>query len=400
MRQYIEPFVASQIATCQTADEVTTYYDASDEILAEAYFHDGVFYSAVFYGKSEHQTPITKEQAEKIAKYVQTVFQQEQLIIDSIEQINDEFIVQLKMIEPVYEVPIRGTGMNMTISETGFVEEVSLNDNDVTITYPDNLISKEEARAILRQQPILTLGIEPELGWQYVYKQNYDLYGIAPDGSVRLWSEDELMQDASFKPLMEVEDISDLETFLKGGRQAIVESTHNEDEQQWFIESDEQLQLKEDVFIRACKVVKHLVGNQCDNYFIEQCPTLRRLFLEEDEIFERFRFVYIYNDISFDFNAITVNVNTKTNQIQSITFPHIPFEMFSSLPLPKLSLQEANHIAQQLIDVELTLESDIHDHKKQSFVYLKTYPTSPTGGHIQYVDCFTGEIHWIDNRWS
>jgi hypothetical protein len=37
------------------------------------------FYSAVFHGTSENQTPITKEQAEKIAKDVQKVFQQEQL---------------------------------------------------------------------------------------------------------------------------------------------------------------------------------------------------------------------------------------------------------------------------------------------------------------------------------
>lgn len=321
MRQYIEPFVVQQITTCQTEDEITSYYDESGEILAEAYFHDGDFYSAVFYGTGERQTLITKQQAEEIVKHVQVVFQQEQLIIDSIVQIDNEFIVELKMIEPVYNMPVRGTGMNITISATGSVGEVTLNDNDFTITYPEKLVSKEEARAILQQQPVLTLGIAPELGWQYVYKQNFDLYGIAPDGTVRLWSKDELMQDASFEPLPKVEDISDLEDFLKGGLKAIVESTHNDDEERWFIESDEQLQLKEDVFERACKVGKH-------------------------------------------------------------------------------SLQEANHIAQQLIDVELTLERDIHDRKKLSFVYSMDYPTSPTGGHIQYVDGFTGEIHWVNTGWT
>ena len=126
MRQYIEPFVARQIATRQTEDEITSYYDEVGKLLAEAYFHDGEFYSAVFYGTGEQQTPVTKEQAEKIAQHVQTVFQQEQLVIDSIEQINNEFFVMLKMLEPVYDMPIRGTGMNITISATGFVEEVTL----------------------------------------------------------------------------------------------------------------------------------------------------------------------------------------------------------------------------------------------------------------------------------
>lgn len=330
---------------------------------------------------------------------MQTVFQQEQLILDSFQQLNDEFIVEFKMVEPIYNVPVRGTGMNVTISATGFVEEVTLNDNDVTIDYPEKLISKEEARAILQQQPILKLGIAPELGWQYVYKQNYNLYGIAPDGTVRLWSEDETMQDASFEPLPEVEAIEDLEAFMKGQRNAKIEATHTEDEKRWAIESDEQMQLEEDVFIRACKVVKHLVGEAYGNYYVEQYPTLRKLLAIEDDVFVTFRFVYIYNDISFDFQAISIAVHSETNQIESVTYTLIPFETFPSLPYPTLTEEEANKIAQQLIDVELFLENDLYDSKKRSFVYLMDYPSSPTGGHIQYVDGFTGEIHWVETGW-
>ena len=398
MRQYIEPFIVAPIATQHIEDEITSYYDQEGNLLAEAYFNEGEFYSAVFYGTNE-QPPITKEQAEKIAKQVQTVFQQEQLILDSFQQLNDEFIVEFKMVEPIYNVPVRGTGMNVTISATGFVEEVTLNDNDVTIDYPEKLISKEEARAILQQQPILKLGIAPELGWQYVYKQNYDLYGIAPDGTVRLWSEDETMQDASFEPLPEVEAIEDLEAFMKGQRNAKIEATHTEDEKRWAIESDEQMQLEEDVFIRACKVVKHLVGEAYGNYYVEQYPTLRKLLAIEDDVFVTFRFVYIYNDISFDFQAISIAVHSETNQIESVTYTLIPFETFPSLPYPTLTEEEANKIAQQLIDVELFLENDLYDSKKRSFVYLMDYPSSPTGGHIQYVDGFTGEIHWVETGW-
>lgn len=69
-----------------------------------------------------------------------------------------------------------------------------------------------------------------------------------------------------------------------------------------------------------------------------------------------------------------------------------------TLKKPTISLEQANDIAAQLIDVELFLESDLVDSKKRSFVYTIDYPTSPTGAHIQFVDAFTGEIHWIDNR--
>ena len=68
------------------------------------------------------------------------------------------------------------------------------------------------------------------------------------------------------------------------------------------------------------------------------------------------------------------------------------------LPKPTVTLEEANAIAAKLIDVELILESSIINSNQRSFVYTMDYPTSPTGAHIQFVDAFTGEIHWIDNR--
>lgn len=399
MRAYIEPFVTRPIVTSQTEHDVTSYYDKAGDLVAVAYFHEGEFYTAEFHGTSVEQTPITNEEVERIVKQVQKVFQQEKLVIDSIVQMDDEFIVSLKMLEPLYKIPIQGSGMNVTISATGFVEEVTLNDDDFTITYPEKLISKEEARAILQQQPLLKLGIASELGWQYAYTQNYDINGIAPDGKVRLWTEDETMQDASFEKLPEVDDIKELEAFLKGGRKAAIEVVQIEDEQRWDIESDEQMHLEENCFLRACKVVKNLVGAQYNNYFVEQYPTLKKLLALEDGTHTTFRFVYIINDISFEFHALSISVNTETNQIQSVTYPTIPFETFQALPLPTITLEEANKTAQQLVDVELTLECDIQDRKKLSFVYLMDYPTSPTGGHIQFVDGFTGEIHWIETGW-
>lgn len=232
-----------------------------------------------------------------------------------------------------------------------------------------------------------------------LFKENHDLFGINPDGKVRLWSEHEIMQDASFEPLPNVEEITDLEGFLKGKRLATVKVTNEEDEKRWVIDSDDYVQLEEDVFIRACKVVKHLVGDAYKNYIVEQYPTLKELLAFKEGAYLDFRFVYIYNDISFDFQAISISVNTDTNQIHAVTYPFIPYETFPTLPQPTLTLQQANEIAQQLIDVELTVEGNLQDSQSYSIVYFMDYPTSPTGGHIQYVDAFTGEIHWIETGW-
>ena len=143
-------------------------------------------------------------------------------------------------------------------------------------------------------------------------------------------------------------------------------------------------------------MVKSLVGKQYHNYYVEQYPSLSELLALNDGTHVTYRFVYIYNDISFDFQAIAVEVNTQTNQILSVSYEPIPFDQLSTLPLPTMTLAEANAMAHQLVDVELTLECDLTDQKKLSFVYLIDYPTSPTQGHIQFIDGFTREIYWVE----
>lgn len=293
---------------------------------------------------------------------------------------------------------MQGVGLFVTVTDTGFVASVTLHELDLEICYPETMISKEEARALIQQQPILQLGIAREMGWQYTYKPNYDLFGVDPDGKVRLWSEDEAMKDASFEPLPEVEAITDFDAFLKGGRDGIIEYSQSVEEKCWSVEAEDRVSLQDKVFIRACQVVKYLVGEAYEHYYFEQMPTLRKLLQMDKQASVAFRFVYIYEDISFDFEALTIFVHTGTNQISSVQYRLIPFETFPTLKQPTISLQQANNIAGQLIDVELLLENDLVNERKRSFVYTIDYPTSPTGAHIQFVDAYTGEIHWIDNR--
>jgi len=316
MRKWIEPFVVADIETERTEDEMMYFYDAQGQLLAEMYHDDGQFCWGTFYGEGK-QASITKEQAVEIAEHVKQVFGQEQLQLHTVERDEEGYLVEFRRIEPVYGVLVQGVGLFVTITETGFVANVTVHELDVEICYPKQMITKEEARAILQQQPILQLGIARELGWQYSYKPNYDLFGVNPDGKVRLWSESEEMQDASFEQLPQVEPIADFDAFLKGGRDAEVELFESDEEKRWVLETDEIVHVQDKAFTRACQVVKHLVGDAYEHYYIEQYPTLRKLLHMDEHTLVTFRFVYIFEGITFDFDAIAISVNTETNQIAS-----------------------------------------------------------------------------------
>lgn len=397
MRKMIEPFITAPIATERAEEDMLYYYDAQGQLLAEVYHQDGQFCSGTFYGEGE-LVDITKEQAVEIAEVAKKMFGQDHLQLQSVERDEEGYLAEFRRIEPLYGVLVQGVGLFVSVTETGFVANMTLHELNIEICYPEQMISKEEASAILQQQPILQLGIAREKSWQYTYKQNYDLFGVNPDGKVRLWSEDEAMQDASFEPLPVVAPIEDLDAFIKGGREGELELFELDEEKRWAFETDSIVYLQEKAFTRACQVVQHLVGNAYENYHFEQHESLRKLLHMDEQAFVTFRFVYIYEGISFDFEAIAISVDTETNQIASIRYPLIPFEQLKTLQKPIVTLEEANAIAAELIDVELFLESKFIDSKQRSFVYTIDYPTSPTGAHIQFVDAFTGEIHWIDNR--
>lgn len=397
MKQYVQPFIERPIASEREEEDMLYYYDAKGLLLASLFHEEGQFCSACFYGEGTLEQ-ITEQQVIDIAEAVKRVFAQDELQLHKVDLEEDGYLVEFRRIEPVYNLLVQGVGLFVTVTKTGFVASIALNELDIEINYPEVMISKEEARTILQQQPILQLGIAREMDWRYTYKPNYDLFGVDPDGKVRLWSDDEAMQDACFKPLPQVEPIDDLIVFIKGGRDGELEHFESADEKCWAFETEDEMRTDVDAFTRACQVVQHLVGEYYELYHFEKYEMLRKLLHMDEHTFETYRFVPIYDGIPFDFEAIAISVDTETNQIASVRYSIIPFNQFAALPKPTITLEEANVIAAELIDVELFLESSYIDSKQRSFVYMIDYPTSPTGAHIQFVDAFTGKIHWIDNR--
>lgn len=292
MRQYVEPLLQGQIASERAEEDMLYYEDAQGNMLASVYHQDGQFGSATFYGKGV-LTDVTKEQAVEIAEAVKQKLGQQHFQLQEVMQEDGGYLVEFRRFEPLYNIVISGDGLFVSVMNDGFIANVTLHEQDVEICYPEKLISKEEARTILQQQPILQLAIAREMGWQYTYKPNVDLFGVDPDGTVRLWSKDEAMQGASFEQLPKVGPIEDLEAFIKGGRVGELQVFESAEEKCWAFETEDQTHVDVDAYTRACQVVHHLVGTHYELYHFEQFEALRKLLHMDEHAFVTFRFVPI-----------------------------------------------------------------------------------------------------------
>ena len=161
--------------------------------------------------------------------------------------------------------------------------------------------------------------------------------------------------------------------------------------------------LDEQPYIRACQALKLVVAEQYAHYEYERTPELSNLYnvapfyLQEfEQEYTTYRFVYRHHDIYVSDKAVEITIHNKTSQIQEVVVPIIPYERLKNLPLPVISLEEANMIAKQHVDVTLTLERA--DFEKNIFkpMYVIDYPNSPTGGNIESINAYTAEITYVD----
>ncbi|MEG0259938.1 MAG: hypothetical protein RR651_08710, partial [Lysinibacillus sp.] len=222
MKQYIQPFINRTISKELREEDTVFYYDEADELLAQVDYDEGALQSVVYYQPEQHGV-LAKDDILKLVKKVQQVFEKEHLIIDVIMDFDTSYLVHLVMEEPRYKIPIHSTGMNMTISYSGMLERMNFHSEEVEVIYPDHLVSKEEAKQVLQQQPLMKLGISPHMDWNYVYAPDYNIDGVETDGRVRLMASMPFMQDVCFKLLPEVEEVEDLRTFLQEGRNCTYE---------------------------------------------------------------------------------------------------------------------------------------------------------------------------------
>lgn len=399
MKHLIEPFTTRIIANEEHEGDTILYYDADYELIAQILLEEDQWETIVYYPDRD-DTRLTKEQLLPVLGKVKRVFQQPDLVVEHIADQGEHFFCQLAMVEPVHQIPVFNTGLAVIINYAGQLEEIAVQQREVEFVYPDKLVSKDEARAILHQQKLVKLTISAAHDWQYGYGPDFDIFGIEPNGTVRFMHNMPEMKDASFKPLPDVEPIEDVDTFLLGGRAGTIHFRDGDLGKQWDIDSDDCTPAREDGFVRACRLLKTLVPMQYANYHLESVPHLyEALGMELDEDTITYRFVYVVDEISFDFYAASITVHTQTNQFTFATLPFIPYDKLAKLEKPTLTLEQANDKARVLADVTLQLERDVFKRNHYHFYYAIDYPTSPTQGNLQFIDGFSGEVHFVETGW-
>lgn len=394
----IQDFINKMIVKEVQEDDIIYYYTEKEEPLAETILLDGFISNVTFFDPKPHPFS-TSEEKQHFLSYVQKVFEREHLVLDEIIDFDSHYMVLLTLREPRYNIPVHSTGMNLTIGKNGTLEEVSFSNEQVHFAYPEKLISKDQAKVIIQQQQLMTLSIRPDIGWHYVYAPDFNLVGVETDGKVRYMTEMPEMEGACFEPLPTVEAVADLKVFLIAGRNATLDVYETEDMKSWEIFSDEEEKaVAGNPLEKACIALRTIVGDEYNRFYLEKTPNLHKaLGIEiENDLFKSYRFVYMNNNISLDFLATEVIVNTETSNIQSINHSLIPYEKFKNLRKQSISYKEANAIAQRLVDVDLALERQHIDSIVYSFVYLIDYPSSPTKGHIHYIDAWTGEVYFVE----
>lgn len=400
MKHLLEPFIDKAIFKEVPDDMFISYFDVNDEHIADIYLNEQKtdWSSIVFHHEAEiNDAELTVEQLQPYITAAEKYFVGEHYKLDIIQQYDEVYIAHYNYFEPKYNLYVHGAGMNLVFNFTGRLQEVSRGEAEIVVDYPEHLISKEEARAILADHQIVKKNILPEANWRYCYSTNYYFNGILPNGEIQHIHDLPEMEGASFEPLPNVLAINDFENYVRGGRREELHYNELNGIKFWQIDLEEiDIALPEDGFTRACRVVKALTGDEYESYYIERLPNF--LATDDDEIEQiYYRFIYVLEeeDISFDFFPIVVSIDSKTNQILSVEMHDLPYEKIHSAKQPTLTLQQANDIAQQHADVELSLIRDFNHFNHYSFMYTLDYPNSPTGGFLYYVDGDTGKVIFV-----
>lgn len=400
MRKIIEPFIKNEIVKEVQDGDTIYFYGTAEKLLAEIYLEEQKISEITFFHKELNTELVSREQLHEIIKQVQQVFQKEDYVLYHIWDTDDSYEIELTLQEPRFQVAIHSTGMRLDIMKCGQLEGIRFLQDEVEINYPDAIISKEQARQLLIKQQLIKKCILPANDWQYGYAPNHEVMGIEVDGKVQFTRDLPEMKDAAFKELPTVERAANLQAFILGGRACSIEQYERGDgERIW--EVDDALfeqKVEGNSFDRACIALKTIVGNEYAHYFFESIPNIyASLGMEEvEEDIITYRFVYVIDDSSFDFLAVSISVHQVTNQICSVRVPYIPYEKLKRATQPKISLEKAEALAKSLVDVELTLEREGYCSNRYQLIYSIDYPTSPTQGHIHFIDGETGEVHFVE----
>ncbi|MFF5994624.1 hypothetical protein AAGS61_07670 [Lysinibacillus sp. KU-BSD001] len=427
MLEKLQPFVDQQLARIVQQDEIQFIYDISGELVGEIHMDEGQLQRIDFYDVDalmEQGVPLTNsammdaivrpnhalfeieaKEISTIAWRIKEALDNRNLKLDVIVDFDANYLATFEEVEPRYRLALPNSGLQLSIKRDGTLASATFMHEHYTVQYPETMISPEEAKVILLQQPLMQLAIHMENAWHYVYVPAYDMYGVGVDGHVKKMSEWPEMIGFGYDVLPEVHIEEPLEILLLGGREGSVEYTEQEAERYWDVIIDEALQQStvEQPFIRACQALKYAVGESYEKYRFERTPNTASIYnyapFYVDEVendYTTYRFVYEHQGIYLSEKASEIVVHNETGHIQSMVISTIPYEQLNELPKPMITLEEANAIVKQYVDVALTVERVDLGNNIYSLMYSIDYPHSPTGGHIESINAYTGAITYVE----
>ena len=419
MLERLQRFVKEELAYITQQDDIQFIYDTGGELVGEIHTEQGFVTHIDFYDADQlanagipfsnsaalnavlRPNDVTEEvdaaAIVRIAREMKEALDDRALQLDCLVDFDCNYLAVFEEVEHRYGLPVPNSGLQLAIKRDGTLSSATFIRQPFTVIYPEHMISKEEARHILQEVPLVQLAFREE-GWQYVYVPTFDVYGIEADGQLM-----HLGGKRTYEPLPEVKEIpGSLQDFLLGGRAGQATMDDTEEGFYWECTAEEvpaSPVLSFSAFEHACRALQAIVGHLYAGYELEQRELPAEPSMEMEEAageWITYHFVYCYEGVYLSDYAAEMTIHRLTGHIRYITVPKIPVDQLAASKPPVITLESANHMAQQLVDVTLSMERvDIADNLYTA-VYMVEYPSSPTKGEIKSIDAYSGEIRFVE----
>lgn len=450
MIEKLQPFVNRQLSHIEEVErDLFMIYDNEETIVGEYELFDGQLQRIQFFEDEENldTTPvqISAQQATAIATTLIKTVDDRRLVLDSLVNFDTHYLAIFEETDERYTLPLPNTGAHVSIDAYGYLISAMFFTEAYTVAYPEHIISVQQAREVLQTLPLVEKAIDTQ-AWRYVYTQNHRLFGIHIDGTIDHFDNQPDVQ-VRYYPVDVIPTTKSLEAIMLGAMAqdniSIKEDTSIEHVRHWYAaqpdeDSDYQLDLSsfddvdeevldfdlemndivefedtgiylpDDQLLRIAQELMYvLVGEQLAHYKREETTGLEQLLSAtpfELDMFEptdaTYRFVYQVDDVYLQDKAIDISIHRSAGVVVEVVQHVIDYDVVKNLRQPRLTLQQANDIAQGLADVELAFMRTSIEENLYELTYMINYPNSPTGGHIDEIDADTGEVSYVDTGFS
>lgn len=346
--------------------------------------------------EKKNSVEISPKEIASIAQNVVDTIDDRKLVLDQLIDFDEHYVAIFDLLDEKYQLPLPNTGAYISLFKDGTVARASFFHDVPQVIYPQTIISKEQARDILRKEPLMIKSILHEPTWRYAYTLNHDIEGVSIQGKVLRISDWPEFTHAKYEKLPIVQE-KPFEQLLKGDNEHITYEIKVKDTYTSYYLSEEEMDIDDvseeeelidcippgQLFIRACEIVRALMNEQYESY----------RYLDGMDEPNTFTFVYVHQEVYLEWHPITIEFHCD-GYVTSLTIHHIPFNDLAELLPPTISLEEANRTARSMVDMNLAFSRTNLASQTYELYYCKEFP--PSDGHIKEINAYTGEVSFVE----